>query len=345
MTLLLSIPEFLSQPPDVVAKQNAVRSFSGEGASLPWKIPLHDPTERSYGYRQAVNLRPGLNLLIDDYTLAEDLVVETESDDAEEPGLELEMSFMLSGRNPLENMRPRENFLGGIWDDQAGGQFHWQAGERILKVDIHIEAALLKGLIGEQLVDLPESLRLLVESDRPIAQKFRQVSVTTTAMRTAIQQLLDCSYTGSMRWLYWEGKVLEIIALRLAQVSESKPQAMSALQAEDVDRIYYARDILLQRLSHPPTLLELAHLVELNDYKLKKGFRQVFNTTVFGYLTQQRMKKACQLLAAQQSIAAVATEIGYSSPTAFSSAFRRQVGVSPKRYQLSDPGYRGSAVS
>ncbi|PZO18387.1 MAG: hypothetical protein DCF25_09850 [Leptolyngbya foveolarum] len=97
MTLSLSVPEFLSQHPDVCKQTEAVRS--------PWKIPLHDPRGLSHGYRQEVNLRPGLNLLIDDYTLAEDLVVEAGSGEACEPYLDLEMSFMLSGQNREEEVR------------------------------------------------------------------------------------------------------------------------------------------------------------------------------------------------------------------------------------------------
>ena len=72
----------------------------------------------------------------------------------------------------------------------------------------------------------------------------------------------------------------------------------------------------------PPTLVELAHLIGLNDYTLKKGFCQVFDTTVFGYLTQERMKQAERLLAQQQSVATVAIAVGYASPTAFSGAFK-----------------------
>ena len=111
-------------------------------------------------------------------------------------------------------------------------------------------------------------------------------------------------------------------------------QAASDLQPDDVARIHYAGDLLRQRLSDPPSLLELARLIGLNDYKLKQGFRQVFNTTVFGYLTQRRMEKACQLLVQRHTVAVVAAAVGYASPTAFSGAFRRRFGISPKRYQV-----------
>ena len=77
MTLSLSVPEFLSQHPNLARQRKEIRQ--------PWEIPLVDISGHSYGYRQEVNLRPGLNVLIDDYTLQEDLVVETDSDEACSP--------------------------------------------------------------------------------------------------------------------------------------------------------------------------------------------------------------------------------------------------------------------
>ena len=328
MTLLLSIPEFLSQHPERAAAENAVRS--------PWKIPLYDPTGRSYGYRQEVNLRPGLNVLIDSYTLKEDLIVETSNNSNFEPSLGLELSFTVSGHNVREKIQARHNFLSADWGSDENAQFHWQAGEQILKFDIHLDASLFETLIGEQIEGCPELLAQLLSASQPSSLCFWQVHSTTAAMHSIIQQLLNCPYQGPTRWLYWEAKVLELIALRLERMRQPGLQFCSSLSSEDVERVYYARDILRDRLIDPPTLLELSRLVGLNDCTLKKGFRQIFDTTVFGYLSQQRMDKARQLLLAQQSIAVVASAVGYASPTAFSGAFRRRFGLSPKKYQMSD---------
>ncbi|MEO0377755.1 MAG: helix-turn-helix transcriptional regulator, partial [Cyanobacteria bacterium P01_A01_bin.17] len=71
------------------------------------------------------------------------------------------------------------------------------------------------------------------------------------------------------------------------------------------------------------------------DRKLNQGFRQLFGTTVFGYLQRHRMQQAQSLLHdSDLSIAKVAATVGYRSPEAFSTAFRRQFAVSPKAYQL-----------
>lgn len=328
MTLFLSVQEELRQHEQADECVKAVNQ--------PWIIPLNDGTGNSYGYRQMVNLHRGVNLLIDDYTLQEDLIVEPPS--GSEAWLRLEMSFMLSGKNHFEEVQPCHNFLTASWSSSSKcDQFHWQAGERVLKFDIHLEPNFFNTLLDEQFDVLPSLLRQLIKSSQPSHHPFWHRQPTTAAMRSVIHQILHCPYEGLTRWLYWEGKVLELIALRLEQVSQSGSQieTVSGLHSEDIDLIYYASDILLQRLDNPPSLLELARLVGLNDHKLKQGFRQVFGTTVFGCLQTHRMERACQLLKQQQSIVMVATAVGYASPTAFSGAFRRQLGVSPKEYKSS----------
>jgi len=329
MTLILSIPEALSQHPQAEQVQ-LMRQ--------PWTIPLTDTSGKSHGYRQEVNLRPGLNILIDDYTLQDDLVVDYGEDEPCDPYQHLEMSFMLSGHNRHEKVQPCHSFILAMWNDEDGGQFNWQAGERILKFDIHIGLDLFETLVGEQLGVLPPLLKQLIQNSQPIQEQFRHVQSTTAAMQSVIHQILQCPYQGLTRWLYLESKVIELIALRLDQVSQSQPTELAklGLHAEDIDRIHYASDVLLQRLTNPPSLVELAHLAGLNDYKLKQGFRQVFGTTVFGYLQNHRMERAKQLLAEPTfNVAGVTQAMGYASQSHFCRMFKQQFGVTPRRYRSS----------
>ena len=107
-----------------------------------------------------------------------------------------------------------------------------------------------------------------------------------------------------------------------------------ALNASDVERIHHASKILLSNLGEPPSLLALSRLVGLNDYKLKIGFRQVFGTTVFGYLYQHRMQQAQALLKVGKcSVSDVAGLVGYTNLSAFSTAFKRKFGMSPNTYK------------
>jgi AraC-like DNA-binding protein len=79
-------------------------------------------------------------------------------------------------------------------------------------------------------------------------------------------------------------------------------KSLQALKPDYIDRIYRAREILLQNLHQPLSLTDLAQQVQLNDYSLKCGFRQVFGKTVFGYLHDYRMKQASQLFRIEKII-------------------------------------------
>ena len=91
----------------------------------------------------------------------------------------------------------------------------------------------------------------------------------------------------------------------------------------------------MKSIDNPPSVLALSHRVGLSDRKLKQGFRELFGTTVFGYLRDCRMEQARSLLRhSHTTVAKVAAQVGYRNPEAFSTAFRRKFSVSPKAYQL-----------
>jgi AraC family transcriptional regulator, transcriptional activator of the genes for pyochelin and ferripyochelin receptors len=69
--------------------------------------------------------------------------------------------------------------------------------------------------------------------------------------------------------------------------------------------------------------------------KLKQGFRQLFGTTMFGYLHDYRMEMARNLLLeGNMSITTVANTVGYSHLRHFSAAFKRKFGITPGKCRL-----------
>ena len=136
--------------------------------------------------------------------------------------------------------------------------------------------------------------------------------------------------------LLLESKVLELLALQFITLNESAPAAKQvSFRPEDADRVQYAKELLEQQMCNPPSLSELAQLTGLNEFKLKQGFRHLFHTTVFGYLYDYRMAQAQSMLGDDyMNVTQVSAKVGYRSPEAFSTAFRRKFAVSPKAYQL-----------
>ncbi|MBE9112560.1 helix-turn-helix transcriptional regulator [Nodosilinea sp. LEGE 07298] len=282
------------------------------------------------GYKRDIGLPSGIELTLHRYHLRKDLVQVCLADQSDC----FEFVFSLTAQSqynegPVFSDR-RAHLLGPEGQDSRWREF---AEQDYLAVDIHLNPPLLMSLIESHSTRLPKPLQKILagDSDFPLVEPI----AITPEMQTALWQILKCPYQGITQTLYLEAKSLELIALFLDAIDDNA-SAKPILHRDDLERIHQAQQILQGDLQAPPSLVDLARQVGLNDRKLKEGFRQVFDTTVFGYLTQQRMEKACQLLVQQRSVAAVAAAVGYASPTAFSGAFRRKFGVTPKAYQLSN---------
>jgi AraC family transcriptional regulator, transcriptional activator of the genes for pyochelin and ferripyochelin receptors len=273
-----------------------------------WTGYLNDPRKTSQGCRTYIALCPGIDLQIDDYILYEDLLV------AQFPSIPescLELSFSVWGDNRTEQTPQGQNFLSGYVSDETGENFlRWQAGDRVLKFDIHMDFEFFATLINGRYDQLPaEFTRILLGND---VGEYLNLTKTTPAMQAIVNQILTCPFDGVVRRFYLEAKVLELIALRLQQLEVDRTDSsMPYLSPAQIKQLHLARQLLLSQLEHPPTLLDLAQQVGINHNKLKRGFRTLFGTTVFGYLHNHRMQKALQLLQeGGMTVAAVASAIG-----------------------------------
>jgi AraC-like DNA-binding protein len=99
-----------------------------------------------------------------------------------------------------------------------------------------------------------------------------------------------------------------------------------------------AKSLILDQWQKPPTIAKLAELVGLNEYRLKAGFKEVYNSTVYGYVMETKMNRGRKLLdAGKLRVNDVAFEVGYTNPSHFIAAFKRQFGITPKKYMLTKP--------
>ena len=105
---------------------------------------------------------------------------------------------------------------------------------------------------------------------------------------------------------------------------------------EEVEIATHAKQIILQNYKNPPTIKELAHLCSTNDFKLKKYFKKVHKTTIYGYVQKLRLEKANLLLREKLlSVGEIAAEVGYKHQGHFSSIFFKTYGVYPKDLKIS----------
>lgn len=279
------------------------------------------------------HLRDGLDLYIQNYQLTEPIVFESTNYYSM-----FGLSYSISGTTEMLFDRSRfglEIRPGSCLSIQmtaAQSSVQIPAHQPICIVDIAISPNLIQTFIANEIDLFSLEIRRYLQG---FDSFYWQHTATTAETTTTLNQILNCPYQGATQQLYLEGKVLELVAVQLNQLKLIQAgSSRKYLKSDDIDRIYQAREILIQNSQHPPSLLALAHQVGLNDYKLKQGFRQVFGTTAFGCLHQYRMEQARQLLETQKIPVEIAAHtVGYASLSSFHRAYKKHFGINPGTYR------------
>lgn len=288
-----------------------------------------EPPELGEGYLREIELRDGLCLAIARNQFHHEII--SPSYDRAHP---LEYCFHLTGGVLSGGTPTLAGQYGFYGSGMAPGGTYQLLGQEHLTVNVHISPELFCSFTGNPDQELPPQLQHLI---RPYTQTYyHHIGTINSTMQVLLHQILKCPYWGVSKRLYWESRVLELLGILVVQEAEMRNSDRSSysLKPDVIERLYHARNILLQRLDNPLTLMELSRLVGLNDCTLKRGFREVFGTTVFSYIRSHRLEQARQLLqTGNMNIKEIAHLVGYADPKSFAIAFRKQFGLNPKDYQ------------
>ena len=162
---------------------------------------------------------------------------------------------------------------------------------------------------------------------------FTKVFPLCNRKRGVLDTLLNHSYSGALENIFINAKVHEILLYSLTCLVDEKEEGFTCKFLADPagrERIYEAREILLQHIGDPITIKELSRKVAMNECYLKKGFKEIFGTTIFDFYQQQRMEHAKYLLYEKGlSVTDISALLGYSSISHFSAAFKKHTGLKP----------------
>jgi AraC-like DNA-binding protein len=187
------------------------------------------------------------------------------------------------------------------------------------------------------LYQFTHNVKLSNRKDEVLAFKhpnaFTKMFPLCSKKRNVLDGLLNHSYSGALENIFVNAKIHELLLYSLDCLVDEKEEGFACKFLEDErskDGIYKAREILLQRIGDPITIKELSRKVAMNECYLKKGFKEIFGTTIFDFYQQQRMEHAKYLLYEKGlSVTDVSALLGYSSISHFSAAFKKHTGLKP----------------
>jgi AraC-like DNA-binding protein len=153
-------------------------------------------------------------------------------------------------------------------------------------------------------------------------------------MRMVLEALLNNSYTGSMENIFLNAQTQMLLLYSLDCMVNDKSETVFSCKflsnETDREKIQKARDILIQQIGEPITIKDLSRRVAMNECYLKKGFKELYSTTIFDFYQSQRMEHAKYLLYEKGlNVTEVSVLLGYSSISHFSTAFKKHTGLKP----------------
>ena len=90
---------------------------------------------------------------------------------------------------------------------------------------------------------------------------------------------------------------------------------------------------MIERITQPPSIAELALDVGISEYKLKSGFKEMYGNTVGGFILDYKMNTAKSMLGfSKLPVSEVAMHSGYGNPSHFITAFKKKYQITPKKY-------------
>jgi AraC-like DNA-binding protein len=151
--------------------------------------------------------------------------------------------------------------------------------------------------------------------------------------KIVLEALLNHSYSDSLENIYINAQTQMLLLYSMECMTGTKEDVFSSkFLANEADRekIAKAREILLMHISEPLTIKALSRKVAINECYLKKGFKEMYGTTIFDFFQSQRMEHAKYLLYEKRvSVTDVSSLLGYSSISHFSTAFKKHTGLKP----------------
>ena len=215
-----------------------------------------------------------------------------------------------------------------LYNPQRDLPIHLQVDPNTWVVSVLISIKKFHGLFSH------EADYITFLSDGNQDKKYYKDGYISPSTAIVLNQLINYNLNSTIKSLYFKGKAYELLSLYFNRGEDANVEQCPFLVDEsNVVKIRQAKDIMINRILEPPTLTVLASEIDLSLKKLKEGFKQIYGTTVFGFLFDYKMEVARKLLeSGAHNVNEVGLKVGYSTASHFISAFKKQYGTTPKKY-------------
>jgi len=207
-------------------------------------------------------------------------------------------------------------------------------------VVVHTTLSNLLERTGESLDHYPGWLREILAGE--FDQPRQRVLFLEDIHRDVTWSCFNLPVSGALLHHWIAAKFDELLCVGLQILKNSQAfirDHPTTLPYPSEEKIRRAGAILNREYVNPPSLPTLARQLGISETQLKSGFKSMNGTTVLQYCINKRIDAAKLLLNENRhSISEIGDIVGYQDHSAFSRAFRRLCGCSPREWRQTRGG-------
>lgn len=292
---------------------------------------LELPPDVGEGFIKLIELPNGLQGLVSDYTVYQDLLLNRSKISKDFFTLRFDEviipeSVTVSPEEVLVQTSPVRSavFLGST-------KFDWMflstKGTRVKGVNILFSKEWL-----EQFLEV-ESVGDLIKKYLSLKMSAFNYEPMDTEYKRILAEIVEVDVDGTFETLIIQNRVMLLLERFFTRIyyKMSDMHFHIHLSNEDINRLKIIEKELVKDFSvEPRSISELAIDAAMSPSKFKNSFKEVFGLPVYQYFQKHRMNKAkAMLLSRKYSVREVGLEVGYSNLSNFAKAFRKSFDQLP----------------
>lgn len=294
------------------------------------------PQKIGSGYIRLLSLPEGLQAVVSDYELKEEIVVSRIGASVEVYNLRFEEIFVpgnITIEIQDEKIKESDKVHAGakLYSTLFNTSYTLSPGTRLKNISILITKEWMKSHLGIQSTDEVLQQYLAIKSAGFNFEPF------DAEYRTLFNEVLEEQKDNPLEKVFLQNRIMLLIekffkslVAKMSQLAENQKVSLSH---KEIDKLMEVESLLIQDFSQPaPTIAQLAKTATMSPSKLKSSFRQVYGSGLYEYYQKVRMQRARALLLSRQySVKEVGTRLGYTNLSNFALAFKKQFNTLPSK--------------
>jgi AraC-like DNA-binding protein len=294
------------------------------------------PENIGKGYIRLLSLPEGLQAVVSDYELKEEIIVSRIGDSTEVYNLRFEEIFVpgnITIEIQDEKIKESDKVHAGakLYSTLFNTSYTLSPGTKLKNISILITKEWMKSHLGIHSGDEVLQQYLAIKSAGFNFEPF------DAEYRVLFNEVLEDHKDSPMQKVYLQNRIMLLIEKFFRSLVTKMPVLLQnqkvLLSHKEIDKLMEVESLLIKDFSQPaPTIAQLAKTATMSPSKLKSSFRQVYGSGLYEYYQKIRMQRARTLLLSRRfSVKEVGTQLGYTNLSNFALAFKKQFNTLPSK--------------